>query len=104
MHNPPVALKEVRRILNKDAVVFLSVDIGGEPTPDEPTVFCPQSLETLLLEKQFEIVSCVRDAQPNSASRPSSARITARKESPTAVNLDKDEILRRYTSRLGDHG
>jgi ubiquinone/menaquinone biosynthesis C-methylase UbiE len=104
MHNPAGALKEMRRILSKNGALFLSVDIGGEPTPDEPTVFSPDSLEDLLLEEQFETVSCVRDEQPHSGWRPSSARITARKKSPTALKLDKEEILRRYRARLDDHG
>lgn len=104
MHNPARALKEMGRVLNKDGALFVSVDIGGEPTPDEPTVFSAGSLEALLLQQQFEIVKCVRGELPHSAWRPSSVRITARKKPQTALKLDKEDILRRYTARLGEHG
>jgi hypothetical protein len=104
MHNPAVALKEMRRILNKEGALFLSVDLGGEPTPDEPTVFSSDSLEALLLQEQFEIVDSVRDEQPHSAWRPSSTRIGVRKKAQNGMTLDKEEILRRYTARLGEHG
>jgi SAM-dependent methyltransferase len=67
MHNPAGALKEMRRILNNNGALFLSVDVGGEPTPDVPTVFSTDSLEALLLQEQFEITSCVRDEVPHSA-------------------------------------
>jgi SAM-dependent methyltransferase len=104
MHNPAAALKEIRRILNKDGNLFLSVDLGGTPTPDEPTVFSAGSLEALLVQQQFEIINCIRDEQPHSGWRNSSMRITARKKSQTDLALDKEEILRRYTARLGKHG
>ena len=103
MHNPVLALKEMRRILNKEGALFLSVDLGGEPTPDEPTVFSTDSLEALLLQEQFEIVDSVRDEQPHSAWRPSSTRIMVRKKPQNGRTLDKEEILRRYTARLGEH-
>lgn len=104
MYNPAAALKEIRRILNIGGTFFLSVDIGGTPTPDEPTVFSADSLEALLLQQQLEIVTCARDEQPHSAWRDSSMRITARKKSPRDLMLDKEQILRRYTERLGDDG
>jgi SAM-dependent methyltransferase len=104
MHNPADALKEMGRILNKEGALFLSVDLGGEPTPDEPTVFSAGSLEALLLQERFEIINSVRDEQPHSGWRQSSMRITARKKPQNALILDKEEILRRYTARLGDDG
>jgi ubiquinone/menaquinone biosynthesis C-methylase UbiE len=104
MHNPAAALKEIQRILNKDGILFLSVDVGGTPTPDEPTVFSAESLKALLLQQQFEIVSCVRDEQPHSNWRDNSIRITARNKSRSDLTIDKEEILRRYTARLGDDG
>ena len=104
MHNPARALKEVGRILNKEGALFLSVDLGGEPTPDEPTVFSADTLEALLLQEQFEIINTVRDEEPHSGWRQCSMRIMARKKPQNALILDKEEILRRYTTRLGDHG
>jgi SAM-dependent methyltransferase len=103
MHNPASALKEMGRILNNDGALFVSVDIGGEPTPDEPTVFSTDSLEALLLQEQFEIISSAGDELPHSAWRHSSMRIMARKKPQKPLTLDKEEILRRYTARLGEH-
>jgi len=103
MHNPAAALKEIRRILNQDGILFLSVDLGGTPTPDEPTVFSAESLKDLLRQQQLEIINCVCDEQPHSGWRDSSMRITARKKSRSDLALDKEEILRRYTARLGDN-
>ena len=39
MPAPQMALRQIGRILKAEALLFLSVDIGGIPTPDEPTVF-----------------------------------------------------------------
>jgi SAM-dependent methyltransferase len=102
MHNPAGALKEMGRILNNDGALFVSVDVGGEPTPDEPTVFSIDSLEALLLQEQFEIISCVSDEVPHSAWRHSSMRIIARKKPHNGLTLDKEEILRGYRARLGE--
>ena len=104
MHDPARALKEMGRILHKDGALFLSVDLGGEPTPDEPTVFSSDSLEALLLQERFEIIDSARGELPHSAWRHSSMRIMTRKKPQNALILDKEEILRRYTARLGDDG
>jgi ubiquinone/menaquinone biosynthesis C-methylase UbiE len=48
MPNPEVALREMWRILHDDGALFASVDLGGAPTPDEPTVFSVESLRDLL--------------------------------------------------------
>ena len=56
MPDPAVAVKEIWRVLNQDGALFISVDIGGEPTPDEPTVFSVESLQALLQE-HFDVVS-----------------------------------------------
>ena len=104
MYDPGKALKEMRRILNNDGALFLSVDVGGEPTPDEPTVFSTDSLKALLLQEQFEITSCVRNDVPHSWWRHSSMRIMARKKPQNGPMLDKEEILRGYMARVGEHG
>ena len=67
-------------------------------------MFSGESLEALLLQEHFEIISSVRDELPHSGWRPSSMRIMARKKPQTGLTLDKEEILRRYTARLGEHG
>ncbi len=104
MHNPAGALKEIRRILNNARALFLSVDLGGDPNPDEPTLFSAKSLQALLLKEQFEIISSAAGEVPHSAWRHSSMRITARKQAQHRTMLEKKEILRRYTARLGEQG
>jgi hypothetical protein len=59
--------------------VYLSVvDIGGSPTPDEPTVFTIDDL-TALVEESFAIVSRTDHHRPHSKGRVCSVRILARK-------------------------
>ena len=56
---PKMMLDQIHRILKPRGYLFLSVDIGGSPTPDEPTVFTIDSLTTLVGES-FTIVSHMR--------------------------------------------
>jgi len=103
MHNPTKALQEIWRILKNDGALFVSVDVGGEPTPDEPTVFTPDSLEALLVQQQFEITTHAADISPHSEWRHSSMRIMGHKKPQTGRLFDKKEILRRYRARLADN-
>jgi SAM-dependent methyltransferase len=104
MQDPAKALQQMWRILKADGRLFLSVDIGGFPTPDEPTVFSVDSLLALLGQGQFEIVQHTGDEVPHSGWRPCSMRILARKKPHTGMTLDKDELLQAYLGRLGEHG
>jgi hypothetical protein len=85
-------------------MLFLSVDLGGFATPDEPTVFSAESLVALLLQEQFEIVRHTDDDLPHSAWRPCSRRILVRKKSQAGQTLDREEILQAYMARLGEQG
>src|SRR5262245_44146423 len=99
MPNPRAALKEMSRILSDDGALFVSVDIGGDPTPDEPTVFSVDSLGALLRER-FEVVSLTDGRRPHSASRAANLRVVARKIPDTDRSLDKELVLRAYEARL----
>jgi SAM-dependent methyltransferase len=99
MPSPGVAVKEMWRILNDDGALFVSVDIGGEPTPDEPTVFSVESLRALLAE-QFEIGVLTDKEAPHSEGRICSVRLVARKKPRASRPFDKEEILRAYEARL----
>ena len=101
MPNPAVGLKEMWRILNNDGALFVSVDVGGEPTPDEPMVFSVESLSDLLA-RSFEIVKLVDTYPPHSVGRVCSLRVLARKKHQVSHSLDKEKILRTYESRLGN--
>ncbi|HEY4909023.1 MAG TPA: hypothetical protein VIJ73_05960, partial [Methylomirabilota bacterium] len=78
---------------------FVSVDIGGEPTPDEPTVFSVDSLGTLLRER-FEVVTFTDGHRPHSVGRSGNVRVLARKIPDTNRVLDKEKILKAYEARL----
>ena len=99
MPDPRAALGEVWRILRDDGAVFASVDTGGEPTPDEPTVFSVDSLRALLAER-FDIVTMTDNHAPHSGGRLGSLRVVARKKPSTSQSLDKEQILRVYEARL----
>ena len=78
MPKPELALDEFRRILKDDRIFFASVDIGGEPTPDEPTVFSTESLRALINEG-FDVRTFVDDYPPHSKQRVCSTRIVDKK-------------------------
>ena len=94
-----LALRQMSRILKPDASLFLSVDIGGVPTPDEPTVFSADSL-TGLLQEQFVIVHHTANPVSHSGWREGSVRILARKRVQAPVALDREHILQAYLARL----
>jgi SAM-dependent methyltransferase len=99
MPDPAVAVKEMWRVLKQDGALFISVDIGGEPTPDEPTVFSVESLRALLRE-HFDVATLADHHAPHSAGRLHSVRAVARKKPRARQRLDKHEILRAYEDRL----
>ncbi|MPZ77596.1 MAG: methyltransferase domain-containing protein, partial [Deltaproteobacteria bacterium] len=99
MPNPSVALIEMWRILKKNGALFVSVDIGGTPTPDEPTVFSRESLSGLLGE-HFDVTVFADDYAPHSVGRICSFRALARKKNQVSHLLDKEKILRTYEAQL----
>jgi len=99
MPNPEVALREFWRILKNDGAFFVSVDIGGAPTPDEPTVFSLESLSGLL-QNQFEVTILTDNHLPHSVGRDCSVRLLARKKHQVSPSLDKEGILKAYKSRI----
>jgi SAM-dependent methyltransferase len=99
MMEPQVGLEEISRILKEDGLLFLSVDLGGEPTPDEPTVFSLESLAALLKE-QFGVLKQTDDHVSHSRGRTGSVRVLARKKPRAGVGLDREDVLRAYMARL----
>ena len=92
-------LKQIWRILKSEGLLFLSVDIGGEPTPDEPTVFSEESL-SMLVQERFSILKFTTGHQPHDEWRNCSVRAAARKKPGPAVSLDKKGILEAYESLI----
>jgi SAM-dependent methyltransferase len=99
MPDPKLGLWQICRILKDNAPLFLSVDIGGFPTPDEPTVFSVDSL-VALLEEQFAIARHTDDHLSHSGWRAGSVRILARKRPQAHEALDPAQILQAYIARL----
>jgi ubiquinone/menaquinone biosynthesis C-methylase UbiE len=100
MLSPEAALEEISRILKKDGRLYLSVDIGGAPTPDEPTAFSEKQL-TKVLVKHFTTLRSTRIARPFSGARDYSLRILARKKFRGERKLNKAEILESYMREFG---
>lgn len=101
MPNPEAALKQIARILRKNGLLFLSVDIGGAPTPDEPTVFSLESLSALM-GKEFDVLIQTGNHRPHSKQRVCSVRILVRKRYCASALLNKDAVLKAYLARRGE--
>jgi SAM-dependent methyltransferase len=99
MPDPAVTLAELWRVLRQDGALFVSVDIGGVPTPDEPTVFSVESLRELLAD-EFEVTKYVDSYPPHSVGRLGSVRLVARKRRRVDQSINKEQILRVYEARL----
>jgi SAM-dependent methyltransferase len=99
MPKPDAALGEIHRILKSDGVFFASVDLGGAPTPDEPTVFSVESIRALLGE-HFDVLRLAHDYPPHSKHRVCSTRVVAQKKPGANPPLDKQKILHAYESQL----
>jgi ubiquinone/menaquinone biosynthesis C-methylase UbiE len=99
MPNPELALQEMWRVLHNEGALFISVDLGGAPTPDEPTVFTVESLRDLLRER-FEVLTLVDNHPPHSRGRLCSVRVVAHKRPRAGHLLDKDKGLQAYEARL----
>jgi SAM-dependent methyltransferase len=99
MIHPQNALTEIARILKEDGKFFLDVDIGGSPTPDEPSVFSVESLAALLRDR-FEILTETDNNPPHSGSRDFSVRILARKKYYPNPFVNKEKVLQSYLARM----
>lgn len=100
MTDPRAGLEQMRRILKHDGVLHLSVDLGGQPTPDEPVVFTSQKLFDLV-DEFFEIRNTVADLMPHSHDRDSRTVIVAQPEPFTRDVAQGAEVLAAYEPRIG---
>jgi SAM-dependent methyltransferase len=92
-------LQQIWRILKSDGLLFLSVDVGGEPTPDEPTVFSVENL-SVLLEEQFETLKFTTGHPAHDEWRDCSVRALARKKPGKTLLPDKKAILQAYETLI----
>ncbi len=98
MPDPREGLNQIWRILKDGATLFLSVDIGGEPTPDEPSPFTRESLLAMLAH--FDVFHQTDKHKPHDQWRDYSVRILARKKNRATSSLSKEKILEAYEMRL----
>ena len=80
-------------------MLFLSVDIAGAPTPDEPSPFTRESLSSLL-QDHFEIVSEREGQPPHDEGRDCSIRILAQKKVRATPVLSEKQILEAYETHM----
>jgi SAM-dependent methyltransferase len=102
MLDPDGALAQMHRIIKPDGTLFLSVDIGGLPTPDEPTVFSVESLSALV-DRRFEILTSERKPDTHSVARECSVRLLARRKDQPGLTLDGAQVLQAYMDRNNIH-
>ena len=98
--DPLKVVNEVSRILKAEGGLFVGVDIGGEPTPDEPNPYQNEESVRSLLEKEFEILSFARKDDPYSVNRDYSLRIVARRKPRPVEQWDKERILGAYEAQF----
>jgi SAM-dependent methyltransferase len=98
--DPAPALAEIARVTAEDGIVFISVDLGGEPTPDEPTVFSEQSLRELL-DEHLDVLRFEIKPESHSGRREAGVLVTGRPLPRRGRLLDADEVLAEYSRRTG---
>lgn len=99
MPDPKEALKQIWRVLKDNGVFYLSVDVGGTPTPDEPSPFTMESLYALLQE-DFKILSLSGNHTPFNQDKDYSIWVLASKKQRCTLALSKDKILQAYEASI----
>lgn len=101
MEDPPTGLHEMWRILKPSGYLFLSVDLGGEPTPDEPNPFAPGQVEEISAEL-FEIHARSDGHKPHAGWRDSNSRFLLRRLGDKAPSLDRAQLISAYERSIGN--
>jgi ubiquinone/menaquinone biosynthesis C-methylase UbiE len=98
MIDPKKGLEEIWRVLKNDGLFYLSVDVGGPATPDEPSPFTKTTLFALL-NQDFETLS--DSAGPaHGDMREVSIRLLLRRKGSPQSDLNKNQILSAYSSSI----
>ena len=98
METPNVGVNQISRILKPGGLLYLSVDVGGPPTPDEPSVFTKSTL-LAILRKLFTVMRQSDRHPPFSKKRDFSMRLLAKNRSVQSGGLQKETILNAYLDR-----
>lgn len=103
--HPPAAVAEIARIVRPDGLLFLGVDVGGEPTPDEPSAFSSEQEPIGIVEERFDLVRVDKVDKPYSVNRDFSIRLVGRPKPKPPETLDKEAVFADYTAHwTGDAG
>lgn len=101
VEHPSAGFAEMWRILKEGGYFFLSVDLGGEPTPDEPNPFSPGQVEEMV-PGRFEIAGRSDGHRPHAGWRDSNSRFLLRRIGSKAPSLDKDAVIAAYERSLDE--
>lgn len=101
VEHPDKGLDEMWRILKNGGHLFLSVDLGGKPTPDEPNPFRPGQVEEMITGR-FEIVTRSDDHRPHAGWRDSNSRFLLRRIGDKGASLDKAAVIEAYERSLDE--
>lgn len=101
--DPSLALQEMARVVADDGFVVVSVDIGGEPTPDEPSVFATEEDVRATIAAHLAVVRIDDMGPPHSHLRDKRVLVVAKRLAPAQPRLDKDAVRTAY-ERLAWHG
>lgn len=101
VQHPDKGLDEMWRILKTGGHLFLSVDLGGEPTPDEPNPFEPGQVEEMIAGR-FEIAARSDGHRPHAGWRDSNSRFLLRRIGTKPRSLDKAAVIEAYERSLDE--
>jgi SAM-dependent methyltransferase len=102
VEEPSRGLGEMWRILKPDGHLFLSVDLGGMPTPDEPNPFAEGQLEEMI-EGSFEVAARSDGNKPHAGWRDSNSRFLLRRIGRKGPSLDKEAVIAAYERSLEEN-
>ena len=95
MLDPELAVEQLWRLLKSGGLLYVSVDIGGAATPDEPSPFTKKSLSALVCER-FETLSESDGHLPHAKWRDDNVRLLLKKKGQSAKTLNNEQILKAY--------
>ena len=99
VQRPEAGLAEMWRVLKPWGCLFLSVDLGGEPTPDEPSPFSPGQVEEMIADR-FEVMARTDGHRPHAGWRDSNSRFLLRRIGTKPPSLDKAAVIAAYEKSL----
>jgi SAM-dependent methyltransferase len=101
VEDPGAGLGEMWRVLKPGGLLFLSVDMGGAPTPDEPNPFSPGQVEEMVAGR-FEIHARSDSHKPHAGWRDSNSRFLLHRIGEKPPSVDKAAVIEAYERSLDE--